>query len=294
MRISGGAASMVERMVQDDNKLKSSIKLGMRVVSIEQTDSEYGLSIHYLRSDEESTKDIEKESIAIIKCRAAILAAPPKVIAKTIAFNPPLPKQKMDSMLATPTWMEDYGKVAVSFETNWWRELSMSAISIDQIGAVSTWWEACSGIGGDGAKPTLAGFVTTNGANTLSKLKSPESMHDYVIDSLQKVYGVDAAKMGWQKDTSGIEIKGSADKDGLVVTKSGITVTYKSWLEDGYTNVGEQCNDTFTTDYGDRDLQQSVGRIFFAGTETAHGSGHMEGAVVAAQRAADEVIQYLK
>jgi monoamine oxidase len=42
------------------------------------------------------------------------------------------------------------------------------------------------------------------------------------------------------------------------------------------------------------DLQSSVEPLFFAGTETAAGAhGHMEGAVIAAERAATEVLDYL-
>lgn len=36
-----------------------------------------------------------------------------------------------------------------------------------------------------------------------------------------------------------------------------------------------------------------VGPLFFAGTETATGHGHMEGAVIAAKRVCAEVMEYL-
>ena len=290
VRVSGGAASMVQKLLPGDDNPNLSILLGMRVVRIEHNDGDVvKISCAKLESDKDDCETI------LIECRTAILAAPPKVLANTIEFHPPLPKHKIDSMFATPTWMEDYGKVSVSFPQNWWRRLNISAISIDQIGAVSTWWEACSGDDDDGVSPTLAGFVTRNGAKDLKKMESDEALHDYVIDTLKDLYGVDVAVMGMQKDMADITINGSADRDGLVVSKGGITVTYKSWLEDPYTNNSEQRGSRIdvTCEYGDRYLQQSIGPLFFAGTEAAHGSGHMEGAVVAAQRAADEVMQYL-
>ena len=164
------------------------------------------------------------------------------------------------------------------------------------MGAVQTWWEACSGIDDDGTFPTLAGFVTAQGATILQSMESDEALHDYIIDSLEKVYGIDSARMkqGMQEcDISETTtVHGSASKSGVVVSKGGITVTYKSWLEDPYTKCTTGEID-FTTDYGARQLQQSIGPLFFAGTETAHGSGHMEGAVVAANRATEEVLKYL-
>jgi len=291
VRVSGGAASMVQKLLGGDTNTKPSVLLGMRVVRIDYGgDGDDAIIISYTKSAS-NKNDCE---MTVIKCRTAILAAPPKVLANTIEFHPPLPRNKIDSMVATPTWMEDYGKVAVSFPHNWWRRLDKSAISIDQMGAVSTWWEACSGNDGDGMSPTLAGFVTSHGAKALNKLTNAEALHSHVIDALKDVYGVDLSTMGMKKYTSDVTTKGSSDKEGLIVTKGGVTVTYKSWLEDPYTNNSERHRRTdVTCQYGDRYLQQSIGPLFFAGTEAAHGSGHMEGAVISAQRAANEVMQYL-
>ncbi len=236
----------------------------------------------------------EEAGTQLIKCRAAILAAPPKVLADTIDFYPPLPKVKIDSMFATPTWMEDFGKVAVTFPFNWWRQLNMSAVSIDQSGSVSTWWEACSGIAGDGLRPTLAGFVTASGAKSIHQLESAEALHDHVMDSLANLYGVDATTMGMQANSVEVTISGSEGRDGLVIVKQGISVTYKSWLKDVYTSIPTSSKIESRCEYGDVNLQKSVGSIFFAGTETSYGSGHMEGAVISGQRAAREVLQYLR
>ncbi|KAL3826650.1 hypothetical protein ACHAXA_009091 [Cyclostephanos tholiformis] len=295
VRISGGAAGMVHKLLQsrDDDGEKipnSSVHLGRRVIRIERDDVGGVVSVIYV--DAASNELVGEGATMAIKCRAAILAAPPKVLANTIDFHPPLSKMKFDRMLATPTWMEDYGKVDVSFPCNWWRKLDMSGISIDQGGAVSTWWESCS----DEALPSLAGFVTTRGAEHLHGMDHPEDIHDYIMDSLTKLYGVDAAKMGMQMDAMSTTTtsSGSVDGDGLVVRRGGITVTYKSWLKDPNTNTPSRWKaDIATCEYGDRYLRQSVGPIFFAGTETSHGNGHMEGAIISARRAADEVIQYL-
>jgi len=77
--------------------------------------------------------------------------------------------------------------------------------------------------------------------------------------------------------------------DGLFIMKGGVTITYKSWLKDRDTNPPSCSEDVdIACGHGDRRLWQ-----FFAGTETSHGNGHMEGAIISARRAADEVIRYL-
>ena len=285
VRVLGGAASMAKVLLDDTNP-NLSIHLGMKVVRIEHNNDDMVKVIcNKLNSEKEVT----------ICCEVCILAAPPKVLIGTIDFLPMLPKSKVDAMVATPTWMEDYGKVAVSFPYNWWRERNLSAVSIDQIGAVSTWWEQCSGDDGDGRYPTLAGFVTAqHGAIILGKMKeSPEALFDYIIDSLENLYGISVAEMGLQQQSQ-IAVDGSADLDGISVMKGSITVTYKSWVYDPYTNNSQAaCTDQITTDYGDRQLREIVGPIFFAGTETAQGSGHMEGAIISARRVTEEVEQYL-
>ena len=287
VRVCGGADSMVNKLLSDDSNL--SLHLGAQVVRIEHNNDNKLVNVVYKKKKLETDQDDTEE---IVECRACILAAPPKLIANTIEFQPILPKIKMDAMLATPTWMEDYGKVSVSFPTHWWRESNQSAISIDQVGAVSTWWEASSGVDEDGDHPTLAGFVTQqHGAKMLEDMDA-DDLYNHVIDSLKHIYGIDPEKNIQQNEE--ISIDGSADKDGISITKDGITVTYKSWLKDSYTNDGTCTEDVaITTDYGDSQLQQSVGSLFFSGTETSHGSGHMEGAVIAGNRVAEEVLKHL-
>lgn len=293
IRVRGGASRIVSELLESQ-----SVHLGMRVTEIDYNDKN-GVKVKCTKTTTTTSRSSNNDGdVSTIKCKAVILAAPPKVLANTIIFHPNLPKRKIESMIATPTWMEEYGKVAVSFTTNWWRQHRMSGISIDQVGAVATWWEACSGSEGDGNLPTLAGFVTGQGASVLSNIVSGDScgLFDYIIESLKRVYGVDEHTMGMQENATNAEIKstGAYGQDGLIVTNGLITVSYKSWKEDDMTNSKDGTVVDFTCDYGDRDLQSSVEPLFFAGTETAAGAhGHMEGAVVAAERTAIEVIEYL-
>jgi len=220
VRVAGGASTFVEKLLKEQPKLK--VELGKKVVKIEY--DEDGALVHY----QDSSKD--DGTTEKVHCRTVILAGPPKVLANTIEFIPPLPQNKMDSMKATPTWMEDFGKVAISFPSNWWRELDMSAISIDQQGEVKTWWEACSGDDGDGSRPTLAGFVTAAEASNLAKFAKdkPDALLDHILGAIMKIYAVDKKTLGYDEEScSTAESLGTPGEDGLIVSKGGITVSYK-------------------------------------------------------------------
>jgi monoamine oxidase len=286
LRIRNGASKLVTELLREH-----SVQLGMQVTEIDYVNKKE-VKVKCVKIDSN-----DDNSTRMIICSAVVIAAPPKVVAKTIQFVPNLPKEKVDSMIATPTWMQDYGKVAVSFHTNWWRQQGLSGVSIDHVGAVATWWEACSGSDNDGTLPTLAGFVTEQGAEVLHKiiLDDSSSLFEYILESLRRVYGVDY--LNTKKD---VTIQGTPEKDGLIITNGSITVSYKSWLQDAFTNAqdegpNQQCERlNFTCDYGDELCKRSIDPLFFAGTETAAGAhGHMEGAVIAAERASAEVLHYL-
>lgn len=230
------------------------------------------------------------ESPSIIECRAVILAAPPKVLVHTIEFDPALPPAKLQAMRDTPTWMEEWGKVAVSYPHAWWRKQGSSGIASNRKkgSAVQAWWEASSGLDGDGDRATLAGFVDANGAsvlNNLHKQGGDNAVLEYVKDEVSRLF------------------------DAPIESENAMTVTYKDWSKDSYVHVASSKHGansaslallpphgryTPETAYGASLLTEHAAGIFFAGTETAPCHGHMEGAIVAAQRAVSQVLEYLK
>lgn len=237
VRICKGASTLVHALLNDDDKHPNqSIKLGMRVTDIEY-DSTSGARVQCEDSsinddrNNNNKKNDTSTGKTTIQCRTVLIAAPPRIVASTITFKPPLPPHRVESMLATPTWMQDYGKIAVSFHKNWWRDSGLSAIAIDQgmSAAVATWWETCSGVNGDGSLPTLAGFVTSQGAKILfKKVGDAKELHNHVMNDLVSVFGVDTKTMGFDESNKTIQqYEGVPGKDGLVVSIGGITVTYK-------------------------------------------------------------------
>ncbi|XP_010837722.1 PREDICTED: amine oxidase [flavin-containing] B-like [Bison bison bison] len=118
----------------------------------------------------------------------------------------------------------------------------------------------------DGSYPAIIGFILAHKARKLARLTKEER--------LKKLCDLYAKVLGSQEALHPVHYE------------------EKNWCEEQYSGG---CYTSYfppgiMTQYG-RVLRQPVGRIYFAGTETAtHWSGYMEGAVEAGERAAREIL----
>lgn len=55
--------------------------------------------------------------------QATLIAVPPRLAATAIAYEPALDRACMSELLAQPIWMGATGKVALTYDTPWWRAL---------------------------------------------------------------------------------------------------------------------------------------------------------------------------
>ncbi|ELK07462.1 Amine oxidase [flavin-containing] B [Pteropus alecto] len=122
----------------------------------------------------------------------------------------------------------------------------------------------------DGNYAAIMGFILANKARKLSRLTKEER-----LNRLCELY---AKVLGSQEALQPVHYE------------------EKNWCEEQYSGG---CYTTYfppgiMTQYG-RILRQPVGKIYFAGTETAtHWSGYMEGAVEAGERAAREILHAMR
>ena len=209
-----------------------------------------------------------------------VLAAPPRVLAASIDFDPPLDPTLLKVMKATPTWMEDVGKVATTWSRPFWREGEgegqgagqgrgqggSSGIAVCQEGGpVSNWWEATEE-GGEPGGAALAGFVFGEDVVTLAGL-SEEEAQESVREQLRAVYG------------------------SKVVESSLRSIEVKLWQNDPLTHAPLP-PPSRGVDLGHPALRRRVEwggsgvSLVFAGTESEAEHGHIEGALKAAERAA--------
>jgi hypothetical protein len=58
---------------------------------------------------------------AVVECEHVVIAVPPRLAARSIEFQPPLPPQLRAAMVAQNTWMAATAKIAFRFDRAWWR-----------------------------------------------------------------------------------------------------------------------------------------------------------------------------
>ena len=233
------------------------------------------------------TVHLEDASSTPLLARRVIVAVPPRVIAASIAFDPPLPDDRLAHMRATQTWAGDWCKVVATFSAPFWRDGGDSGVAQWSRGRGSVMavsWEAAHRELGEGGY-ALAGvnfgrvacerLDAVGGAGDPITGKSPEATKEAVRRDLAAVFGAD------------------------VVDAHLLEVYHKAWI-----------NDVRTWDEGDGgallgggDPRSAYGKVqlkaptgwgvHFAGTESEPRFGHVDGAVAAGERAAREVIEAL-
>lgn len=215
-----------------------------------------GKPVRVLR-DRGSHIEVMLETGAPLRARQLVLALPPRLVHGRMLLEPPLPATVWDAMENTATWMATHAKALVAFDQAFWREAGQSGNAFVRhaqavLGEV---FDAC----GEENGAALGGFVALNPAQR----EHFQRGLPLLIDSqLAQLYGQAA---------------------------QGGRLQWQDWALEPWT-----CSDTDRT--GAPGLPQNnpllrqplwAGRVFLGGSETAaHGAGHMEGALEAADRLA--------
>lgn len=273
-RVKGGYASLPQRLA--DTLPADSIRLNCRAASLDRSDD---LITVTCAPGPSASIPATSETF---RARRVIVAAPPRVAAQ-LAYSPPLPADQLRQMQSTAAWAGDWSKVVVTFTRAFWRERGESgAASTPNCPLATVWWEAG---GGDslGEVAALAGLAVGGDAGAYMSSQpdadeagaSPESVRTHVTNLIESLWGADAAAL---------------------ITN----ITHKSWTQDAHTHPSPPP----PASGGSRDPRMSYGHallkrplpwgVFFCGTETEAMSGHVEGAVLAGERAAREAMVGLK
>ncbi|XP_019505291.1 PREDICTED: amine oxidase [flavin-containing] A [Hipposideros armiger] len=205
---------------------------------------------------------IETLNHEVYECRYVICAIPPTLTTK-IHFKPELPPERNQLIQRLP--MGAIIKCMMYYKEAFWKKKDYCGCMIieDEEAPISITLDDTKP---DGSLPAIMGFILARKAIQLSKLHKDERKRK-ICELYSKVLGSEEAL-------------------------HPVHYEEKNWCEEQYSGG---CYTAYfppgiMTQYG-RVIRQRVGRIFFAGTETAtQWSGYMEGAVEAGERAAREIL----
>ncbi|TKS67899.1 Amine oxidase [flavin-containing] [Collichthys lucidus] len=196
------------------------------------------------------------------KAKYVIVATPPGLNLK-MHFNPELPPLRNQLIHRVP--MGSVIKCMVYYKENFWRKKGYcGSMVIEEEGAPIGL--TLDDTKPDGTVPAIMGFILARKCRKLSGLTKEER--------LRKICEIYSRVLGTEKALHPVHYE------------------EKNWCEEEYSGG---CYTAYFppgifTQYG-KVLREPVGRLYFAGTETAtEWSGYMEGAVQAGERAAREVM----
>ena len=208
-----------------------------------------------IRLDEDDAITIEE-----ISASAVILALPPRIVARQIEFSPPLPQNMVTDLTSKSTWMAGQAKAIAVYDCPFWRESELSGFATSWVGPLQEIHDASPETGAG----ALFGFFGMP-AKTRQELGKDQVLR-LVTDQLVRLFGPSARDVrAW---------------------------LYKDWSTDSETAVEEDSEPLRDFPrYGQPPkLEVWDNKIIFAGTETnSQYGGHLEGALLAAEKAVSEV-----
>jgi monoamine oxidase len=197
-----------------------------------------------------------------VAARRAILAVPP-ALAGRVAYRPALPGWR--SQLTQRVPMGSVVKVHALYDEPFWRHDGLSGLVVSDRGPVEVVYDNSPEGGSPGV---LVGFVEGQHARDFSRLAAADR-RQAVLDGLAGFFGE------------------AAGRPRELLERSWADEEYSGGCFAGYFPPG------VWTSYG-RALREPIGRLHWAGTETATvWSSYMDGAVRSGERAAAEVLAAL-
>ncbi len=194
-----------------------------------------------------------------MRARRAIVAVPP-ALAGRIEYDPPLPGPRDQLTQRMP--MGSVIKCMAVYDDPFWRADGLSGQAISLPGPAQVVFDNTPPNG----SPGLIGFLEGRDARELAAVRESER-RDAVLRGFQRLFGRRAAH------------------PALYVEKDWSTEPYSRGCYGGVLGPGAW------TGYGRR-LREPVGRIHWAGTETAtRWMGYMDGAIQSGRRAAADVMR---
>lgn len=266
-RLEGSTTALIDGLVSTLESRGVEVRVNATVHRVTQTEV-----------DGRWRADVELSDGAVVTAKAVVLAAPPRVLAEKITFEPALPPKQAAAMASTPTWMEETGKIIFFYQAAFWDTASLSGTVFSDSGPMQQIWDASDRSTGTHA---LAGFIFPPETADAKLGDGGElvATGDHIMESLA------ATPLLKRAQHQLVRVFGPTAGEPT-------SVTVKSWLQDDFTTakrgpVGRRVS------FGSAILSSPHHAVFFAGTETEQEHGHMEGAVTGGVRVAEQVHAFL-
>ena len=167
-RISGGTSQIITSLL---NKIdKESVFFNQTVKTI---------TIH--------NKSILIEASTTFEADLIVLSIPPKLWSYNIEFSPKLPNNLQTIAQNTHTWMEESIKVAIVYNSPFWRQRGFSGSLFSNSGPITEFYDHSNA---DNSKYALCGFINPNLKNN-TKIERKQS----VLSQLKSIFGDEALHM---------------------------------------------------------------------------------------------------
>jgi monoamine oxidase len=197
-----------------------------------------------------------------VSCGRVVVAMAP-VVQSSIAFEPPLPGARVQ--LAQHAPMGSVTKVHAVYDRPFWRDDGLTGQIVADRGALRATFDDSPD---DGSHGILMGFIAGHVDRALES-HGPEGRREIVLEELVRAFGPRAA--------------------------APVEFVEQRWSAEPFTRGGPvACLGPGALTGSGRALRRPVGRIHWAGTETAEvWTGYIDGALSSGLRAAREVIDAL-
>lgn len=223
----------------------------------EGLDVRFGREVVEVRHDDDGVT-VRAASGETIRAAHLVMAVPTPLV-DTITFDPPLPPARLAVQRRMP--MGATAKVVATHDEPFWRADGLTGEAVLTDGPVQVVFDNTSA---DGSVPALLAFVTGSPAHVAAR-GTEEKLHDAAVAAMVRAFGPRAA--------------------------APTRVVSKQWVHERFTGGCPVANLAPGAAMHAAALTRPVGRIRWAGTETAtEWTGYMEGAVAAGRRAARDIV----
>jgi monoamine oxidase len=252
--------SSIRRGAQQDRFVDGAQALSLRMAEALGPRVRLGAAVHEIAHGERAVT--VKHAQGTTEAQLAIVAVPP-LLHERLRFAPELPEERRELSRNMP--MGSTIKCVIAYPRAFWREQGMSGEALSDAGPLRAVFDDTSR---DGAHAALVGFIVGDAAREWHT-RGRDARRAAVVEQLARLFGDEAARPSDYVDQDWIG---------------------EEWSRGCYTGV---MGPGVWTRWGEA-LRRPVGRIHFAGTETAtQWAGYFDGAIEAGHRAADEVLARL-